>query len=417
MTLLAFDRSPDSARTIDVDGRMHVANCPISKAMVCPYYGSEIPGWQELGLERTRKYMMLRPPEELEAAASTFNNIQVLVRHTAVSADDPKQTDVGGTTGTDTFFDGTYLRTTLTLWTQEAIDDVENEETAELSASYLYTPIMEAGTFEGLRYDGRMVNIVANHVALVEQGRAGPDVHVSDSLPKGFRMKKSFLLRTVRGLANDADIDGEELLAIITAAGAAGAGADDDDLNDDPNVSAGEIPEGVAAFLSGKLNDDEMGELAKCFAPKADDADPDDDDSADDADPDGDDDDQDGEPKDKDRASDAAPRGRAFDAAAFERRIIGRMTAWNTACEKVAPHIGRVKLAMDAAPDGARGLYRKALDAHKISHAGISSTAALAAMVDMLPKPTAGFASDAAHSSAPSPLDDVLKGTRPVHRS
>jgi hypothetical protein len=35
---------------------------------------------------------------------------------------------------------------------------------------------------EGEKYDGRMTQIVANHIALVEAGRAGPDVMVADSV-------------------------------------------------------------------------------------------------------------------------------------------------------------------------------------------------------------------------------------------
>ena len=46
---LAFDRA--SVRTKDIDGRLHISLANISKANVCPYLGSEIPGGEELGLE------------------------------------------------------------------------------------------------------------------------------------------------------------------------------------------------------------------------------------------------------------------------------------------------------------------------------------------------------------------------------
>lgn len=42
---------------------------------------------------------------------------------------------------------------------------------------------MEPGTVNGDHYDGRMVEIIGNHVALVPAGRAGPDVCVGDSKP------------------------------------------------------------------------------------------------------------------------------------------------------------------------------------------------------------------------------------------
>lgn len=43
---------------------------------------------------------------------------------------------------------------------------------------------MTPGTYEGQPYDGRMTNIRGNHVALVEKGRAGPDVLVYDTASK-----------------------------------------------------------------------------------------------------------------------------------------------------------------------------------------------------------------------------------------
>lgn len=64
---LAFDRA--SVRTYDQDGRLHVAITPISKANVCPYLGSEIPDWEELGLDAQRTYRLLRDPDELARAA------------------------------------------------------------------------------------------------------------------------------------------------------------------------------------------------------------------------------------------------------------------------------------------------------------------------------------------------------------
>jgi len=42
---------------------------------------------------------------------------------------------------------------------------------------------MTPGVFEGVAYDGRMCDICGNHAALVETGRAGPDVMVFDSDP------------------------------------------------------------------------------------------------------------------------------------------------------------------------------------------------------------------------------------------
>ena len=209
---LAFDRA--SVRTIDRDGRLHVAMTNISKANVCPYRGDEIPGYEALGLDATRIYQLLRDPDELEKSAPTFNNLPVLSRHVAVSADNHKPEDVVGSTGTDAEFVAPYLRNSMVIWAADAIKGIESGEQREISCAYRYDPVMELGEFNGVHYDGRMTNISGNHVALVPLGRAGRDVVVGDSaLPN--EDTKMALKDAVKGampalvkLATDGDIDG-----------------------------------------------------------------------------------------------------------------------------------------------------------------------------------------------------------------
>lgn len=177
---LAFDKS---ARSIDQDGRMHVETTNISKANVCPYYGREIPGADSLGLNPDKIYMLYRDPKELALAADSFNNIPLLSKHVRVHADDPQSKYVVGSTGTDAHFDGTYLRNSIVIWDRLAIDGVESKEQCELSSAYRYTVDWTPGTVDNVAYDGRMTEIIGNHVALVEVGRAGPDVVVNDSNP------------------------------------------------------------------------------------------------------------------------------------------------------------------------------------------------------------------------------------------
>lgn len=179
---IAFDKS--SVRSYDKDGRLHVAVTPISKANVCPYIGKEIPGWDSLGLDPNKVYNMYRDPAELEKGAASFNNLPLLQKHIQVSADAPMKDDVVGSIGSDVHFDAPYLKASLCVWDAQAIALIDAQELDELSSAYHYVPIMEPGTTpEGEAYDGRMTNILGNHLALVEVGRAGPDVVVADSNP------------------------------------------------------------------------------------------------------------------------------------------------------------------------------------------------------------------------------------------
>ena len=177
--LLAFDRA--SVRSFDQDGRLHVEITNISKAMVSPYYGYEIPGSEELGLEPSRVYMLLRDPDELAKAAPTSNNIQLLDRHDPISAQDDKKDLVIGSTGTDAVFQAPFLRNSLVVWDADAIKRIESGDTKELSCAYRYIADMTPGVYEGMRHDGVMRNIIFNHVALIPNGRCGNEVAVGDS--------------------------------------------------------------------------------------------------------------------------------------------------------------------------------------------------------------------------------------------
>jgi len=183
----AFDDN-ESQRSLDKDGRLHVAISPISKANICPYIGHEIPGYQELGLEADKVYKLLRDPRELAKAVPTFNGIQILQKHIPVNSEDHQPYDVIGATGTDANFAHPYLTNSLHIWPQFAINDIDKKVKHQLSSAYRYTPDMTPGTYEGEPYDGVMRDIVGNHVALVEEGRAGDDVAVSDALPDELRM-------------------------------------------------------------------------------------------------------------------------------------------------------------------------------------------------------------------------------------
>lgn len=224
---MAFDKG--SVRTIDQDGRMHVALTHISKANVCPYNGNEIPDYEKLGLDPEKVYQLYRDPDELKKAAASANNIPLLDEHIPVSTDDHRPDSVVGSTGSDAVFNDPYLDQSLVVWTKDAIRGIENRRQQEISCAYYYTADMTPGTFQGQDYDGVMRNIRFNHVALVEKGRAGPDVMVSDSfklfgvnimgkaLSKTAIMAQGALLAVLpRIMAKDAKFDLGKLFPSLT---------------------------------------------------------------------------------------------------------------------------------------------------------------------------------------------------------
>ncbi len=418
---LAMDKA--SVRTIDRDGRLHVAISNISKAAIDPYYGYEIPDGERMGLDPQKVYYLLRDPDELAAGAATFNNLPILSKHVPVTAKAPQQELIIGSTGTDASFEAPYLRNSLVFWTEESVNAIDDESARELSSAYHYRADMTAGVFNGLRYDGIMRDIVGNHVITTDDGRAGSDVVVMDEMPRGITMLKSkaaFMLNgalaaliapklamdakpidfsgtlsgVTRGnmsktskalatkivalvkphLAMDEGMDVDDVVKLIGAvSGSPDLPAEDDDMIGEeaeeaapPAVDAdGDMLSKVMAFLKGKLSDEDMTELGTMVggAPAADEEP----------------DDEPGNP----------PQAKPAMDAKSVARVLNDM---RTAEREVRPFIGEITVAMDSASD----IYRLALDKAGIDLKGVHPSA-FRSMVGMLPR-----------ADAPAPLSIAM---------
>lgn len=372
---IAQDRS---LRSYDQDGRLHVESSNISKATVNPYYGSEIPNYRQLGLEPKKVYYLLRDPEELKKAAPTFNNLPLLSKHIPVSADEPQKEVIAGTTGSDTVFEDGYLKCSLAVWDAEAIAGIESGEQVELSSAYRYTADMTAGEFEGRHYDGVMRDIVGNHVALVDVGRAGRDVVVSDADPfnkKENTMKlkagaKARIQAAVQPLlAQDAELSPDELLQVIGS------------LTNEVRTAQDDGEELPPENVENVGTDEDESEDGENNTAPAEDEEPEK--------PEG------GAPK---PAQDAAISKMAMDAAiqkavAAERK---RAQALAAAQREVAHIVG------DVAMDNAADVYKFALEQSGIDVTGVHPSA-YRAMVGMLGKPKQPMAQDAAKTAQQFP--------------
>jgi hypothetical protein len=132
-------------------------------------------------LEPKKTYNLLRHPDELKRAADSFNGLPILDCHMPMTADSHLPYLVVGTTGSRAKFEAPYLKNAISLWTRDAIDNVNSGKRKELSCAYSYYPVMKPGVFQGQHYDGIMTQLRGNHVALVDEGRAGPECVVGDS--------------------------------------------------------------------------------------------------------------------------------------------------------------------------------------------------------------------------------------------
>lgn len=182
-----------SARHIDANGFLHVTDNPVTREQVAEYWGAEIPFYRELGLKADKIYRMYRPAEELRAAAPTINRLPIYRLHQDVDAKNPVKEELIGSMGSDARFDGEFLRNSLCFIDKSAIDAIRERDMVELSLAYWYAPDMTPGTWQGQQYDGVMRQIMGNHLALVEEGRAGHDVAVRDAKPKQHPIEEAIM--------------------------------------------------------------------------------------------------------------------------------------------------------------------------------------------------------------------------------
>ena len=411
---VALDKSP-SNRSIDDNGHMHVGLSHISKANVCPYYGAEIPGAEELGLDPNKTYNLYRDADELAAAAATSNGKPVLLEHIADTADDPQRDIRCGSTGTDAVWNAPYLDNTLVIWDGDAQALIANDEQSELSCCYHYDVIMEPGEIDGVAFDGRMVNLRFNHVALVPEGRAGPDVRVADSrlevrthmlksrkailvsgalaayiapklaadakvnfdsalkdvTAKNFKANKAKIAErfksAVKGkLAADADV--QDVVGLLDALENVTDGEVDNDMIDtaqeksdpgtDPDAAedeAGDLPEEVMEFLKSKLSDEDMATLQGMMKP----------DTA-----------EDGAGLDPVKATAGTGKPAGMDSRQVAK-LFGDLREAESICR---PLIGELSRPLDTPA----AYYRLALDAKQVEHKAVRDTVALRSMVQLL---------------------------------
>jgi hypothetical protein len=404
-------------RRKDADGHLHVEWSNITKANVCPYYGYEIPGAESLGLDPKRVYMLYRDPAELAAAASTFAGKPLLLHHKPVTSEDHPTELVIGSVGSTVEWKNPFLRAPLSIWRQDGIDAIEDEEQREISCGYRYKVDMTPGmTPEGVAFHGRMRNIMGNHVTIVDEGRAGHDVVVADQNPPEFSdMKFPNVARAIAAIIPG--MKAADALALDAALAADGLKTPEPVEDEFPELSATDRKTALDSYASklGKALD-KMDDEDKRAAFKAA---------------------KDGKTPPAASAGSAPPH--AQDAALVDKRIADAVAA---ATAGLIPKADADKLAADAsiaadkaarnavhalykarqtveptvgvvALDSAVAVYRFALDHLKVEHKDVTD-GALAALYEQSAKAAAAPAIAADHAAVFDPsilgLSHIRKG-------
>lgn len=231
-----------SKRTVDWNGFMEVRDNPISKVGVYPYLGSEIPGAED----PNRIYQVYRPAEELSRPETidSFKLMPFIDEHEILgkSGMPAERKGMQGTLGEQIYFDAPYLRGNIKIHSSAAQSLIKAGK-VELSPCYGCDWVKGDGTFDGKPYQYTQRNIMGNHLALVEEGRTGPDVAVQDH--RTFTLDSKELLPMA--LAPE---DMEAIKSMVLELLAAQKTPGDEDPVKDPAADADPVPEVVPPEVS-----------------------------------------------------------------------------------------------------------------------------------------------------------------------
>jgi hypothetical protein len=157
-----------------------VADAKAVRTGIQLYAGSEV-GRPDLAIVR-----VYRSEDEVRNTDSlrSFSHAPVTVDHPAVSVNADNWKDFAvGEVSTAATWDGNRISLPLILKDAKAIEAVTGGK-RELSAGYTCDLDWTAGTTkDGQAFDAQQKNIRANHVAIVDRGRAGSECRIGDAEP------------------------------------------------------------------------------------------------------------------------------------------------------------------------------------------------------------------------------------------
>lgn len=171
-----------SARAYDLNGWFEVKDNPISREGVFPYSGAQIGAPAD---QRDKIFQVYRPGSELSApeALDSFRLVPIIDDHTMLGDGHTAAEDKGvaGVIGEQVKFANGIMTANLKIHSKSLAEKIKNGKT-ELSCGYRCAYEFTPGEWDGQKYDVIQRQIRANHLALVDEGRMGPEVAILDRM-------------------------------------------------------------------------------------------------------------------------------------------------------------------------------------------------------------------------------------------
>jgi hypothetical protein len=173
-----------TARKIDVNGWIEIKDNPISKVGVFPYLGRQV----DPSFPPDQIVMVLRDRDELSnpETIESFKLVPWIDEHVMLGPREsgltpPEMKGIEGVIGENVYFDEAKQQLCANLKVfSDNMDDLIEGGKRELSMGYRCRYEVSSGVWNGIRYDAIQRDIRGNHLALVKEGRMGPDIAVLD---------------------------------------------------------------------------------------------------------------------------------------------------------------------------------------------------------------------------------------------
>lgn len=176
-------------RIPDVNGWVEIKANPLTKTGVFPYSGAQV----DPAFDPNEIIMVYRPEEELTdpECIESFKLIPWIDEHEMLGSEAEGMTPAEekvpqGVIGQEVFYEAPYLKGNIKVFSEKLADEIQNNGKKELSIGYRCLYEIKKGVYNGQKYDAIQRKIRGNHLALVDEGRAGPDVAVLDQYKFAF---------------------------------------------------------------------------------------------------------------------------------------------------------------------------------------------------------------------------------------
>lgn len=185
-----------SSREPDINGWPIIRGNPISKVGVFPYSGAQV----DESFPPNQIVMVYRPEEELldPECIKSFELVPWIIDHEMLGSGDgmmpAEQKGIHGVTTQRVYYEAPYLKADLKVFSEQMAEQIDENEKKDLSIGYRCLYDVQSGVYNGVKYDAIQRKIRGNHLALVEEGRAGPDVAVLDHFKFTFDAKEKIMI-------------------------------------------------------------------------------------------------------------------------------------------------------------------------------------------------------------------------------